>query len=134
MESKLMKSELLYIEEHLSCQNYMTTIETGFKYLEFDKNTEFEEDNTSKNYLLFFLKGGFTITCNQFHNRPFHAGEMVLIPRSSRLKGTGETGSSLLSMFSTCPKTVVTSSYCSLYQVYATTLNMTSHPLGYTTR
>ena len=33
MESKLMKSELLYIEEHLSCQNYMTTIETGFKYL-----------------------------------------------------------------------------------------------------
>ena len=74
MESKLMKSELLYIEEHLSCQNYMTTIETGFKYLEFDKNTEFEEDNTSKNYLLFFLKGGFTITCNQFHNRPFHAG------------------------------------------------------------
>ena len=39
METKLMKSELLYIEEHLSCQNYMTTIETGFKYLEFDKNT-----------------------------------------------------------------------------------------------
>ena len=38
METKLMKSELLYIEEHLSCQNYMTTIETGFKYLEFDKN------------------------------------------------------------------------------------------------
>lgn len=69
-----MKSELLYIEEHLSCQNYMTTIETGFKYLEFDKNTEFEEDTTSKNYLLFFLKGDFTITCNQFHNRSFHAG------------------------------------------------------------
>lgn len=75
-----MKSELLYIEEHLSCQNYMTTIETGFKYLEFDKNTEFEEDTTSKNYLLFFLKGDFTITCNQFHNRSFHAGEMILIP------------------------------------------------------
>lgn len=87
METKPIRSELLYIEEHLSCQNYMTTIETGFKYLEFDKNTEFEEDNTSKNYLLFFLKGGFTITCNQFHNRPFHAGEMILIPRSSRLKG-----------------------------------------------
>lgn len=94
-----MKSELLYIEEHLSCQNYMTTIETGFKYLEFDKNTEFEEDTTSKNYLLFFLKGDFTITCNQFHNRSFHAGEMILIPRSSRLKGIGENGSSLLSMF-----------------------------------
>ena len=99
-----MKSELLYIEEHLSCQNYMTTIETGFKYLEFDKNTEFEEDTTSKNYLLFFLKGDFTITCNQFHNRSFHAGEMILIPRSSRLKGIGENGSSLLSMFFDMPE------------------------------
>ena len=104
MESKLMKSELLYIEEHLSCQNYMTTIETGFKYLEFGGNTEFEEDNTSKNYLLFFLKGDFTITCNQFQNRLFHAGEMVLIPRSSRLKGIAETGSSLLSMFFDMPE------------------------------
>ena len=104
METKLMKSELLYIEEHLSCQNYMTTIETGFKYLEFDKNTEFEEDTTSKNYLLFFLKGDFTITCNQFHNRSFHAGEMILIPRSSRLKGIGENGSSLLSMFFDMPE------------------------------
>ena len=88
METKLMKSELLYIEEHLSCQNYMTTIETGFKYLEFDKNTEFEEDTTS----------------NQFHNRLFHAGEMILIPRSSRLKGIGENGSSLLSMFFDMPE------------------------------
>lgn len=103
MESKLMKSELLYIEEHLSCQNYMTTIETGFKHLEFDKNAEFEEDNTNKNYLLFFLKGDFTITCNQFHNRLFHAGEMILIPRSSRLKGVAKTGSSLLSMFFDTP-------------------------------
>ena len=92
METKLMKSELLYIEAHLSCQNYMTTIETGFKYLEFDKNTEFEEDTTSKNYLLFFLKGDFTITCNQFHNRSFHAGEMILIPRNTRLKGIEKTG------------------------------------------
>ena len=80
MESKLMKSELLYIEEHLSCQNYMTTIETGFKYLEFNKNTEIEEDNTSKNYLLFFLKGRFhhnlqpvpqqTVSCRRDDTHP----------------------------------------------------------------
>lgn len=50
METKHTKSELLYIEEHQSCQNYMTTIETGFKYLEFAKNAAFEEDNTTKNY------------------------------------------------------------------------------------
>lgn len=104
METKHIKSKLLYIEEHLSCQNYMTTSETGFKYLEFTENAEFEEDNTSKNYLLLFLKGNFTINCNQFHNRTFHAGEMILIPRSSRLKGFAKPGSSLLSMFFDIPE------------------------------
>lgn len=131
METKHTKSELLYIEEHQSCQNYMTTIETGFKYLEFAKNVAFEEDNTTKNYLLFFLKGDFTICCNQFHNKLFHAGEMILIPRSSRLKGFAETDSSLLSMFSIYLQRTVTSSYYSLYQMYATTLNMTFHQLKY---
>ena len=85
METKPIRSELLYIEEHLSCRNYMTTIETGFKYLELDEITEFEEEDTNKNYLLFLLQGDFSISCNQFHNKPFHAGEMILIPRSSRL-------------------------------------------------
>ena len=99
METKPIRSELLYIEEHLSCQNYMTTIETGFKYLELDEITEFEEEDTNKNYLLFLLQGDFSISCNQFHNKPFHAGEMILIPRSSRLKGVAQAGSSLLSMF-----------------------------------
>ena len=104
METKPIRSELLYIEEHLSCRNYMTTIETGFKYLELDEITEFEEEDTNKNYLLFLLQGDFSISCNQFHNKPFHAGEMILIPRSSRLKGAAQAGSSLLSMFFDIPE------------------------------
>lgn len=114
METKHTKSKLLYIEEHLSCQNYMTTIETGFKYLEFNRDAKFKEENTKKNYLLFFLEGDFTISCNQFHNKTFHAGEMVLIPRSSRLKGVAETNSNLISMFfdipeSSCDKLILQS-------------------------
>ena len=104
METRPARNKLLYIEEHLSCQNYMTTIETGFKYLEFDEITEFEEEDTNKNYLLFLLQGDFSISCNQFHNRPFHAGEMILIPRSSRLKGRAQAGSGLLSMFFDMPE------------------------------
>lgn len=131
METKHIKSELLYIEEHRSCQNYMTTIETGFKYLEFAKNAAFEEDNTTKNYLLFFLKGDFTISCNQFHNKLFHAGEMILIPRSSRLKDLREPIQACSPCFSIYLQRTVTSSYYSLYQMYATTLNMTFHQLKY---
>ena len=104
METIPIKSKLLYIEEHLSCQNYMTTVETGFKYLEFTPNTIFEEENATKNYLLFFLEGNFTVSCNQFHNRAFHAGDMIVIPRSSRLKGITETDSIVLSMFFDMPE------------------------------
>lgn len=104
METKLIKSKLLYIEEHLTCKNYMTTISTGFKYNEFSEETRFEEDNTNKNYLLFFLKGEFLISCNQFHNRTFHAGEMIFITRSSQLNGVAKTNSCLLSMFFDMPE------------------------------
>lgn len=93
-----MQNELLYIEEHLSCQNYMATVNTGFKYIEFSEDAEFGEDNANKNYLLFFLKGDFTINCNQFHNRIFHAGDMILIPRSAHFKGVIKGKASILSI------------------------------------
>ena len=99
-----MESELLYIEEHLSCQNYMTTIETGFKFIEFTEDTEFGEDNTNKNYLLFFLKGDITISYNQFHNKPFQTGDMILNPRSSLFKGVAPKESKLLLMFFDIPE------------------------------
>lgn len=99
-----MQNELLYIEEHLSCQNYMAAAETGFKYVEFFEDTEFGESNASKNYLLFFLKGDFTVSCNQFHNRLFHEGDMILIPRSSHFKGVARGNANLLSMFFNTPE------------------------------
>ena len=57
---------LLYAREHLSCKNYMTDISTGFKYIKFDKEKCIEEEYTHKNYLLFFLKGDFSVYFNLF--------------------------------------------------------------------
>ena len=99
-----MESELLHIEEHLSCRNFMTTIETGFEFIEFTEDTEFGEDNTKKNYLLFFLKGDFTMNYNQFQNKSFQEGDMILIPRSSSFKGIAQGGANLLSMFFDAPE------------------------------
>lgn len=109
-----MENGLLYTEEHLSCQNYMTSIKTGFKFIEFAEDTELGEDNTSKNYLLFFLKGDFRVSYNQFPNKSFQAGDMILIPRSSSFKGVAGRGANLLSMFfdvpeSSCDKLVLQS-------------------------
>lgn len=99
-----MKKEVLYIEEHLSCENNMTTINSGFKHIEFSENTEFGENNANKNYLLFFLEGDFAINCNQFHNRLFHAGDMILIPCSSHFKVVTKGKASILSMFFDSPE------------------------------
>lgn len=129
-----MESELLYIEEHLSCQNYMTTIETGFKFIEFTEDTEFGEDNTNKNYLLFFLKGDITISYNQFHNKPFQTGDMILIPRSSLFKGVAPKESKLLLMFSIYRKTAATNYYYNHYQIFAKIWNTCSNRLKYVIR
>lgn len=99
-----MQNEPLYIEEHLSCQNYMMSINTGFKHIEFSENSEFGENNANKNYLLFFLEGDFTLTCNQFQNRLFHGGDMILIPRSSDFRGVVKGKASMLSMFFDSPE------------------------------
>ncbi len=98
METKQLLNELLYIGEHLSCKNYMTEITTGFKYVEFNKKTIIEEECAQKNYLVFFLNGHFSVSCNHFHGYTFHNNEMVLLPKSSIIKISAETKSQILTM------------------------------------
>lgn len=81
METKQLLNELFNIGEHLSCKNYMTEIIIGFKYLEFKEKTIIEEEYVNKNYLIFFLKGNFSINCNQFCDHVFHYNEMILLPK-----------------------------------------------------
>ena len=104
METKLLLNDLLYIDEHLSCRNYMSEITTGFKYIEFEEEIKIEEECTSKNHLLFFLKGEYTINCNQFYGCEFHEGEMVLLPKSSMVKILATKHSQLLTMVFDIPE------------------------------
>ena len=89
---------LHYAREHLSCKNYMTDIDTGFKYIKFDTEKCIEEEYTHKNYLLFFLEGDFSVYCNQFCNRTFHSNEMVVLPKSSMIKISATDKSQMLAM------------------------------------
>ncbi|WP_303014754.1 AraC family transcriptional regulator [uncultured Bacteroides sp.] len=103
MEAKQLLNELLYIGEHLSCKNYMTDITTGFKYIEFNEETTVTEEYARKNYLLFFLKGDFTVNCNQFCGRTFHDDEMILLPKSSIIKISAKAQSQMLTMIFDTP-------------------------------
>lgn len=98
MKTKLLLNDLLYIEEHLSCRNYIENIKIGFKYLEFDKGVIIEEEFANRNYLLFLLKGNFTINCNHFCNKEFDSGKMLLLPKSSMIKISTEASSQILTL------------------------------------
>lgn len=114
MATKLLLNDLLYINEHLTCRNYLSTIDVGFKYIELGEDTFFSEEDAKRNYLLFFLEGVFTINCNGYIDRKFRKGEMVLLPRSSFIKGTGVQNSKMVALLfdmpeSSCDKLVLQS-------------------------
>ena len=98
MKTKLLLNDLLYIEEHLSCRTYAENIKIGFRYIEFDEEQIIEEEYANRNYLLFLLKGKFTINCNHFCNRIFNGGQMVLLPKSSMVKLSTEQNSKILTL------------------------------------
>lgn len=84
---KSLLNNLLYINEHLTCNNYMTDIGIGWIYDELAPGEQLMYEFTQNNHLLFFIEGSCELTCNQFINREFKAGEIVLIPRMSAIAG-----------------------------------------------
>lgn len=88
MEAKLYFNHSSYAEEQLSSDILEENISTGFKFIEINEAKEINigEEYIDKNYLLFFIKGEFTVNCNNFHNCNFIDGEMVLLPKSSSVR------------------------------------------------
>ena len=76
----------------------MTDNSGGFKYIKFDEGISIVEEYAHKNYLLFFLKGDFSVYCDQFCNHTFHNNEMVVLPKSSMVKISATSKSQLLAM------------------------------------
>lgn len=98
MKTKQSNNELLYLQGNLSCKNDMTDNSGGFKYIKFDEGISIVEEYAHKNYLLFFLKGDFSVYCDQFCNHTFHNNEMVVLPKSSMVKISATSKSQLLAM------------------------------------
>ncbi|WP_182423864.1 helix-turn-helix domain-containing protein [Bacteroides fragilis] len=86
MKQEAILHDLLYINEHLSCKKYLSEANVGFTYVEPSESVVIEREYVSRNYLFLFVKGKATISCNEFNNRVFEANQMVMIPRSSRLR------------------------------------------------
>ncbi|MDR1380756.1 MAG: AraC family transcriptional regulator [Tannerella sp.] len=59
---------------------------TAFTYYEIKAGEELGNRGLPSNYILFVLGGTVELTCNQFANRQFQAGEMIFLLRSSSVK------------------------------------------------
>ena len=103
MNTPLKMHDLLYIEEHQTCNHYRADIGTGFMYQELNANDQINQDRTRYNHLLLCLRGTCVLSYNQYCNRNFKAGEMVLIPRGSSFWGHITTPLCLLDMIFEAP-------------------------------
>lgn len=98
MNNESSLNKLLYIQEHRSCRNYLEKVEHGFKYIEFTDNEMILDKESLWNYLLFVLEGECVINCNQFRNRLFRAGTIVLLPKKSMVTIKARAGTRLLAL------------------------------------
>ena len=98
MNKKTSLNKLLYIQEHLSCRNYREELENGFKYIEFEKDEVILEEETIWNHIVFLLKGECVINYNQFKDRKFRAGSIILLPKMATIKIEVTAGTRLLSL------------------------------------
>ena len=79
---------LLYLDEHINCNNFLHKIETGYTYYEENEGSVLDQKVSSTyNHLLFFLEGECTLNCNSFQDRHIKGGEMILIPREAAFSG-----------------------------------------------
>jgi AraC-like DNA-binding protein len=68
------------IKEPLSLRLYSPVSPTGFRVREIAEEHTLSTGNKDYHHLFFLLEGEAVISCNEFTNKPIHAGEFVLIP------------------------------------------------------
>ncbi|MEG0559328.1 MAG: AraC family transcriptional regulator [Muribaculaceae bacterium] len=79
--------ELLYIPEHTSCHNYVSDVRVGFICPDLAKGTFFTKQSRPENHIIFILSGSASISCNEFRNRIFNAGDIVFLPKMADCEG-----------------------------------------------
>lgn len=82
------KAKLHYVNEHLTCKNYLKDDNTGFVYWKLkEKDRRATVIPTQWNYLVVVLEGQIRLNCERWTNREIGKGEMFLIPKSSHVEG-----------------------------------------------
>ena len=76
----IMKSKLLYVNEHLTCRNYVSDHRCFFKFYSWNSGVNFLDFNEKANCLVFVVEGECIINCGQFLNRIIEKKELIFLP------------------------------------------------------
>ena len=75
---------LQYVEEHLSCDRYISDVTNGFIYKEFAAGEKLiEDEGLERNYLIMVIEGNIEICCNSYSNRIIKSGEIFVVSQTS---------------------------------------------------
>lgn len=119
---------LHYFTEHRHCKHYLSKVNTGFVYKEFEAETEFVLDS-STHHLLIFMEGSCLVDYNRFTNRLFSGGEMVLIPMSAAFVGKVNKRLRLLDMRFETPVSYCDRMVLQSYSYFRTKVCYTFRPI-----
>ena len=79
-------SDIFKLRELGVCRKAQLDERTAFNYYEVEAGDEIWNRNLPLNFIIFIFNGTLEISCNEFENRKFQSGEMILVLRSSSVR------------------------------------------------
>ena len=129
MESNV-ESALLNLDEHIKCNNFLHSVETGFTYHEERTGSVLSYKFSEKyNHLFFLVEGECTFNCNGFRDRKIKGGEMILIPRAATFSGRVTQSAKWLQMTFSLPHSGCDRLVLEGYQSYCSMIDYDFQPL-----
>lgn len=75
--------EILYLDEHVDCANYVSEASSGFKYTQMNQDEHFSIEDKRAKHIFFIRQGRMKVRYNEFDYTEFGTDEMFFIPKFS---------------------------------------------------
>lgn len=95
MKNKI-ENALFYVQEHISCTDYLIKVEEGFHYREYSGQNEETSQVAIRNYILFLVEGGIEIETEAYGVKHLKEKHMLFIPKGFIIKAKCIKDSKLL--------------------------------------
>lgn len=78
-------SHLFYKDDHISCINYKSSLDSGFKYVNLREGQQVNSEFMPRHNLILLMSGTLSISCSKYPAQTLRPWEMILIPRAAKV-------------------------------------------------